>query len=664
MHSYFSKIACVLCLILLGQLILNGSDQLRVADAADSLVQKVSSFRNQEGDYTLSLDRNTVGMTAGGSVSCAGCHGQQFRSHQEQSGEVNSDGIGEIRPGVDAGWVKMNERITFQKYDKHFQAYAALKTEEAKKMAEILGVQKDGKSIIHTDTRCLACHSTVPVEHLLHDFESTLISEKGYQTLCITASKDKNTNGKSAVDLLDTKLKLGVSCEACHGASGEKRGKNEASDLKGWRTLHYGDELIRGKSKKWRYLTNQEKHQHGYKDVRGYVNRTKVCASCHIGNYQEGKVVTHEMYAAGHPPLPNLEVASYSNQEPMHWNSFYQKKPAMQKKWIEKSLLWEEGNSADIKELKNVADQTTLMMVAGMIAMAEQLRLTVDLVKEAKHSPFQKVFAEKIGEAKKTDDALYHWPEFANYACFNCHHDLKVTSWRRDRIPILKPGRPNLHEWSFANVELGFKYLKQEDLFEKEWKPLFVKALDKSPFGDKKLILETYPQLADRLEEAAQKIAKNPITVEELPTVMVMIAHLGEAESRDYDSTRQLVWAFSIAYDEYNLLKHKTPMPIHRSEPQSKPGVKLEPFDGWYDQNSSNDPISKLLGEFSKSISLNLNKKRSRERQPIQLDSNHSTTLNLYKLSLSGVFNEISRYEANQLKKTFHELGNLAKELK
>ena len=32
-----------------------------------------------------------------------------------------------------------------------------------------------------------------------------------------------------------------------------------------------------------------------------------MCLSCHLGNAREGRVVTHEMYAAGHPPLPGFE---------------------------------------------------------------------------------------------------------------------------------------------------------------------------------------------------------------------------------------------------------------------------------------------------------------------------------------------------------------------
>src|SRR5690606_4454004 len=39
----------------------------------------------------------------------------------------------------------------------------------------------------------------------------------------------------------------------------------------------------------------------------------------HVGSPAEGKVVTHAMMAAGHPPLPSFEVASFSKKLPQHW---------------------------------------------------------------------------------------------------------------------------------------------------------------------------------------------------------------------------------------------------------------------------------------------------------------------------------------------------------
>src|SRR5947209_12356109 len=60
-------------------------------------------------------------------------------------------------------------------------------------------------------------------------------------------------------------------------------------------------------------------------DLWDPAKRTALCASCHIGNKEQGKFVTHEMYAAGHPPLPGFEVATFSNQMPRHWQYLKEK---------------------------------------------------------------------------------------------------------------------------------------------------------------------------------------------------------------------------------------------------------------------------------------------------------------------------------------------------
>ena len=40
-------------------------------------------------------------------------------------------------------------------------------------------------------------------------------------------------------------------------------------------------------------------------------SRAKLCSACHVGNVEDGKLVTHEMYAAGHPPLPGIEIVAF-----------------------------------------------------------------------------------------------------------------------------------------------------------------------------------------------------------------------------------------------------------------------------------------------------------------------------------------------------------------
>ena len=46
--------------------------------------------------------------------------------------------------------------------------------------------------------------------------------------------------------------------------------------------------------------------------MRNPARRAERCTSCHVGSESEGRFVTHEMYAAGHPPLPPVEVMAFS----------------------------------------------------------------------------------------------------------------------------------------------------------------------------------------------------------------------------------------------------------------------------------------------------------------------------------------------------------------
>src|SRR5262249_31657894 len=67
----------------------------------------------------------------------------------------------------------------------------------------------------------------------------------------------------------------------------------------------------------WRERLPKDKEDVGQIDLRDPFRRARVCASCHIGNRE--KFVTHEMYAAGHPPLPPLEVMSFSRDQKWHY---------------------------------------------------------------------------------------------------------------------------------------------------------------------------------------------------------------------------------------------------------------------------------------------------------------------------------------------------------
>jgi len=96
-------------------------------------------------------------------------------------------------------------------------------------------------------------------------------------------------------------LHAGISCETCHGAG-------EAY-------------LEKHMEKSWRFLSSQEKESFGMHDLRNSMRKAENCLSCHLGNAASNRIITHQMYAAGHPPLPSFEMESASDGMGLHWET-------------------------------------------------------------------------------------------------------------------------------------------------------------------------------------------------------------------------------------------------------------------------------------------------------------------------------------------------------
>src|SRR3989442_4861609 len=66
-------------------------------------------------------------------------------------------------------------------------------------------------------------------------------------------------------------------------------------------------------------------------DVRTQGRKARECFTCHIGTPSERKMVTHEMYAAGHPPLPSIEIENQLANMPAHWKDLGRKTEEIQR---------------------------------------------------------------------------------------------------------------------------------------------------------------------------------------------------------------------------------------------------------------------------------------------------------------------------------------------
>jgi hypothetical protein len=176
-----------------------------------------------------------------------------------------------------------------------------------------------------------------------------------------------------------------------------------------------GCESCHGPAEQWRgehYRRDWDRSaslSHGLIDTKNLVTRARLCADCHVGSPHRD--VNHDLIAAGHPPL-KFELSAYMDMLPKHWD--------------------------DAAERFKHQDFEVQLWAAGQIASADAaLSLLEARAKRAAAVPPNAV-----------------WPEFAEYDCYACHHDLAYPSWRQTRgFAGRTPGATPWGSWYFPMTE-------------------------------------------------------------------------------------------------------------------------------------------------------------------------------------------------------------------
>jgi hypothetical protein len=405
-------------------------------------------------------------------------------------------------------WIcRMDEFPTFDSLDKHKLAFQGLTGPRGQQMSRLLGTD------VTQIEACVNCHS---------------VPERGIEKHQYTREDD------------------GVTCVACHGAYEE------------WVLKHPS------RRKEWFELDRSDKERRfGMTDLWDPVRRALTCAACHIGNYAQGKVVTHAMYAAGHPPLPGFEAATFSDAQPRHWEYLSEKS---------RTRLERFRPAPDPKNL----ERTQLVVVNALVALSESMKL----------------FADQ-SSANKPVTIGAQWPDFARFDCFACHHELQAqdgASWQQVRRRNGQPGRPMPPDWPWILVRLGIQAAgsrQAHDLENQLQKHVakFHQSLTARPFGD----AESAPQTARAAAAWADSLLKSlSHTVYDRPMARRLLERLCKMASEtipDYDSARQIAWAFRIIYFE--------------SLPQ---GVKPEPA------------IGRAVADLERDLALNLPPEKKQAR--------------------------------------------------
>lgn len=376
---------------------------------------------------------------------------------------------------------QLTEYNTWKTEDQHSKAYERLLGRRSKRMGEILG--RD----VSKDAACLACHATGA--------------------------------GASAEEGSADVLAEGVSCVACHGAYVD------------WIEKHW----VLGE--RWRALAAGEKEAtYGLTDLRDTAKRTSVCISCHVGSLKEGKFVTHEMYAAGHPPLPSFEAATFSQSMPTHW-------------WEPADVPYLKGKPPEVLARYHVVPgdlpQTKLAVTGGVAALRAAMAILDDAPRE------------RAGEK----DAEAAAPDFARFDCYACHHELRRQGWRPNRGFVGTPGRVPLPGWPETLVRLGIAATEPDaadmkratGALDQDLATLF-KANDARPYGDAAQVAAA----AEAVRGRAAALLKSLTGSNDKPLfdrkaairLLGSLCKLAQEGTPDYDSARQLAWAFRVIVSE------------------------------------------------------------------------------------------------------------------
>ena len=363
------------------------------------------------------------------------------------------------------GFIKLDESVTWDKEDKHSIAYKRLNGDRGRRIAGLLKIDVNNR-----EAGCLGCHSASITE----------VTNRMDQGIQFNPSE-------------------GVSCENCHGA------------YSGWA----GDHI----QATFRTKTAADWAKVGFVDLRSPDRQSEKCLSCHIGSAPEGKVVTHEMYAAGHPPLPSIEVATFANSIPRHWWLLSERKNAN----LRKQLGFVEGQ----------LEQTKLALVGAAVALKTSMKLLADEAKVEK------------GPAPGQE-----WPDYARFDCWSCHHDLKRDGWRQARgYKGGPPGRVPVGEWPLAIVELGIDHLVRHDPADKVLRSdldRFEKALHEQanlrPFGRKPAIGKAADDFAGWTDVLIRKLAASKVDRAVASRLLRKLVETSEASTPDYDSARHVAW--------------------------------------------------------------------------------------------------------------------------
>jgi hypothetical protein len=305
-----------------------------------------------------------------------------------------------------------------------------------------------------------------------------------------------------------------------------------------WVATHYLDEF--------KVKSAEEKAKLGFRNTKDLLERARLCTGCHVGTGE--KDVNHDLIAAGHPRL-NFEFASFHGIYPKHWPQG----PELERHPDLHARLWEIGQVV-----------TAQRAVELLAARAEG----------AKDKP---------------------WPEFAEYACYACHKNLKADS------PRQKAGygdrRPGDFPWGTWYVTMARVYSGQpggtgaglNDPLDELRKRM------ERPGPDAAAVARQAGALAAKLESWAGRVhSSQQLSAEQVRGLMRAFSRDGEkgGDTLDWDQAAQFYLALAALHQGLGDLSGERP-PARLTDDLLQMRRKLQDaFPPGYDSPLRFDPLA------------------------------------------------------------------------
>ncbi len=233
-------------------------------------------------------------------------------------------------------------------------------------------------------------------------------------------------------------------CLKCHAMDNGRQDRSTVGE-RFWVGDGVGCESCHGPAERWlsehyrwgRDFSALQKQRLGFTNLKDLRTRAEVCVSCHVGTAD--KDVNHDLIAAGHPRL-DFEFSSALAIYPRHWQSRQDEAEA-----------WEVGQL--------VSAQAALRLLAARA------------------------------------DGQHPWPEYAEYSCYACHHELSGSP----RPPTTRP--PGTMPWGTWYLALT------QDLVGPSKRLEALRQLMQQRLGDRASIQASARAMAEELQDRLPKQA-------------------------------------------------------------------------------------------------------------------------------------------------------------